>query len=218
MSPKKRAYDPSTTDRTSLYKLLAGIVVPRPIGLVSTLGADERPNVAPFSFFNLLSDKPPYVALSIAAFNAEGRRKDTLQNILDTGEFVVNIVSRDIVAAQDICAREWPREVDEFSRSGLTPVASQVIRAPAVGESKGNLECRLHKVLPLDGSTYTLLVGRVVYVRVQEDLVNEHGRVDMDKLAAVGRMVGNAYCATTERFTLERDTFAKPFVGAQGKT
>jgi flavin reductase (DIM6/NTAB) family NADH-FMN oxidoreductase RutF len=214
----KRAYDPASTDRISLYKMLAGVVVPRPIGLISTKGSDGRRNVAPFSFFNLLSDKPPYVAVSISAFNAEGRRKDTLQNILDTREFVVNIVSQEIVEAQDICAREFPRETDEFSRSGLTAANSTMIGAPAVEQSKVNLECKLHQVMPLEGSTYTLLVGCVVFIRMQEGLLAENGRVDMDKLAAVGRMVGNAYCTTAQRFTLERDTFAKPFAGIDGKT
>lgn len=214
---KKTSYDPATTDRTSLYKIVAGVVVPRPIGLISTRGADGRNNVSPFSFFNALSDKPPYVCVSISRFNAEGRRKDTLQNIIDTREFVANIVSEDIAAAQDVCAREWPQETDEFEVSGLTPSKSRVVGAPGVEQSKANLECVVQEIVTLPESSYTLVVGKVVYIHVEDGLIVDNGRVDMARLAAVGRMVGNAYCKTSDRFTLSRDTFARAFVDANAK-
>ncbi len=194
-------------DRTRVYKIVAGSVVPRPIGLISTVGRDGRYNLAPFSFFNALSSDPPYVCISISSQIPDGRPKDTLRNILDTGEFVVNIVSEDIARAQNICAREYPPEIDEFEVSGLTPAASKRVTAPAVLESRVNFECKLFQTIPLPKSSYTLVLGEVIHMRVEEELMEASGRVNLGKLAPVGRLVGNAYCRISDSFTLDYDTF-----------
>lgn len=204
---KKLDFDPAQMERIRVYKIVAGSVLPRPIGLISTAGRDGRRNLAPFSFFNALSSDPPYVAISISTHIPDGRPKDTLRNILETGEFVANLVSEDIVKAQDVCAHEYPPGTDEFEVSGLTPAPSLRVGAPAVLESRVNFECRLFQATPLPKSSYTLVVGEVVHMRVAEEVMEEGGRVNLKKLAPVGRMVGNAYCRTHDIFTLERDTF-----------
>lgn len=204
---EKLDFDPAAMERIRVYKIVAGSVLPRPIGLISTVGSNGRPNLAPFSFFNALSSDPPYVAVSISKHIPDGRPKDTLRNILETGEFVANLVSEDIVRAQDLCAHEYPPETDEFEISGLTPAPSVRVRAPAVLQSRVNFECRLFQSIPLPKSSYTLIVGEVVHMRVAREVMGDNGRVDVEKLAPVGRMVGNTYCRTRDTFALDRNTF-----------
>ncbi len=204
---KKIDLDPQTMERIRVYKIVAGSVVPRPIGLTSTVGRDGRHNLAPFSFFNALSSDPPYVCLSISKHIPDGRAKDTLRNILDTGEFVANIVSEDMAKAQDICSREYPAGTDEFAMSGLTPSPSTRVAAPGVLESRVNFECKLFQVTPLPKSSYTLVIGEVVFMHVAEEVLEESGRINLAKLKPIGRLVGNAYCRTSDAFTLDHDTF-----------
>ena len=200
--------DPGEMERTRVYKIIAGAVVPRPIGLISTVGRDGRHNVAPFSWFNALSADPPYVCISISTRIPDGRPKDTLRNILDTGEFVVNIVSEDIAAAQGVCSGDYPPDTDEFKISGLTPAPSIRVKAPLVLESRVNFECKVFQTIPLPKSSYTMIIGEVVYIHVDEDVLEENGRIRLDRLRPVGRLVGNAYCTTRDVFSLEQDTFA----------
>lgn len=215
----KLDFDPETLDRQRVYKIIAGAVVPRPIGLISTLGRDGRRNVAPFSWFNALSSDPPYLCVSIATHIPDGRPKDTLRNILDTGEFVANIVSEDIAHAQNVCAQPYPPETDEFQVSGLTPAPSIKVRAPTVLESKVNFECKLFQAIPLPRTSYTLCIGEVVHMRLEQEVIEENGRIRLDKLLPVGRLVGNGYCTIADAFTLDYnslDEIAKAPARRQG--
>src|SRR5262245_49599173 len=124
-------FDPQEIDPQLAYKLMASLVVPRPIGWASTVSADGRDNLAPFSFFMMITSTPPHVAISVGA--REGQTKDTLRNIRETGEFVINTVSAALGPAMAITAAEWPPEVDEFAASGLTPLPSIVVRPKRVG-------------------------------------------------------------------------------------
>ena len=135
--------DPGTTDPSSVYKLLIGSVVPRPIAFVSTLNPDGGFNVAPFSFFTVASSNPPVLVFTVGLRTTPDPRKDTLRNITTTREFVVNIVSEEIGEKMNLCAGEYPPEVDEFELSGLTPIPSDLVKAPRVAESHINMECRL---------------------------------------------------------------------------
>lgn len=204
MKMDKVDIDAASTDAASLYKVVAGSVVPRPIGLISTVDLQGRYNVAPFSFFNSLSGKPAYVALSIAVHGPEKRPKDTLRNITDTGVFVANIVSEDMAQAQHLAGHPFDREVDEFEVCELTAIASKAVIAPSVGESKVHLECETFNILPLAGSDYTLVVGRVLHVRVASSVLENNGRINLTELAPVGRLMGNSYCRVSEVFTLDR--------------
>lgn len=198
--------DPVSTDATSLYKIVTGTVVPRPIGLISTVDLHGRHNVAPFSFFNVLSGKPAYVCVSIAVHGPEQRPKDSLRNIIDTDVFVANIVSEDMAQPQHLAGHPFDPNVDEFEVCGFTPVASKTVRAPSVGESKVNLECEVFNILPLTDSTYTLVVGRIRHLRIAASILESNGRIDIGALAPVGRLAGNGYCRVSEMFMLDRNS------------
>ena len=136
--------DPALVSGAACYKLLIGAVVPRPIAFVSSVSADGVRNLAPFSFFNAICGEPPVICFSVS--NREPR-KDTLANVRATGEFVVNIVSEEIAAQMNLASGEYPAEVDEFDVSGLTAVASDLVKVPRVKESHVNMECRLMQVV-----------------------------------------------------------------------
>ena len=180
--------DPRSLTASDVYRFLISAVVPRPIAFVSTVSADGVTNLAPFSYFNAVSSEPPLVAIAIS--DREGDPKDTLRNIREMKEFVVNVVSEPLLDAMVNTAGDWPRATSEFGPSGLTPAPSLRVRAPYVAESPLQLECRLHSEIPLGNSV--LVVGEVVLARVGDDVLTD-GRVDAAKLAPVGRLGGEFY-------------------------
>jgi flavin reductase (DIM6/NTAB) family NADH-FMN oxidoreductase RutF len=199
--------DPATSAPINIYKLLVGAVVPRPIAFVSTISPEGVANLAPFSFFTVASANPPVLCFT-ASFREP--RKDTLVNIRAMEEFVVNIVSEEFAAKMNVTSGEYPYGVDEFAQSGLTPVESDLVRPPRVKESHVNMECKLLQVIevsnrPMGG---TLILGEVVRFHV-DDAIFEDFRIDPEKLGAVGRMAGNTYCRTTDRFELVRPQIVK---------
>jgi flavin reductase (DIM6/NTAB) family NADH-FMN oxidoreductase RutF len=203
----KRELDPAKMSSTDVYKIIAGCVVPRPIGFISTVSPEGVYNAAPFSFFNALSHIPPLVCISISPIYATGEQKDTLKNILAGGEFVANIVSEEIASAQDYCSGTFAPEVDEIAASGLTAVPSKLVKPPRIEESPVNFECRLVQTIPLPESPYTLVLGRVLLIHIRDDILLPNGRIDAARLAAVGRMTGNSYTRTRDVFTLDHNTF-----------
>ena len=207
MTTEKRELNPSDMVSSAVYKVITGCVVPRPIGFVSTVSIDGIYNAAPFSFFNAISHIPPMVCISISPIYRTKSKKDTLQNILDTGEFVVNIVNRQLAAAQDFCSNEYPPEFDELTASGLTAAPSSMVKAPRIHESPANFECKLYTATPLPDSPYTLVIGKVVNMHVRGDLLLPDGRISSPKLDAIGRMAGSLYTRTTELFSLDHDAF-----------
>src|ERR1700739_4459237 len=150
-SKSMRRLDPAGQPRRQSYKLMTGIIVPRPIALVSTVDAAGNANLAPFSFFAGVGSAPPTVlfcpALRPAGTEKAGQRKDTLRNVEETRQFVINIVSEAIAAQTNMPSAEVGPEVDEFKLSGLTPLASEVVRAPRVAESPAQMECKLIQVI-----------------------------------------------------------------------
>lgn len=204
-----RTLKPGDQTPQDTYKLLVGSVVPRPIAFVSSMDADGVRNLAPFSFFTVASANPPIVCFCpmVRPPNAKGlaSSKDTLRNVVATREFVLNIVSEDFAAQMNACSAELPPEVDEFEVSGLTPLASEVVRPPRVAESHIHMECRLAQVVhvstePLGGS---LVLGEVLRFHIRESLLDNF-RIDPDQLHAIGRMAGSTYARTTDRFELVR--------------
>ncbi|MBZ2184422.1 MAG: flavin reductase family protein [Bryobacter sp.] len=196
---------PEELSARELYKLLIGTVVPRPIAWVSTISRDGVRNLAPYSFFNAVSADPPVVCFAPSRKPAGDPRKDTLRNVEETGEFVVNIVSVVLAEAMNRTAAEVGPEVDEFELAGVTAVAATRVSAPMVAEAPAKLECRLKQILPMgDRPTSGILVlGEVVCFHYAEGMVEEY-RVDAGKLDAVGRMGGMSYSCTRERFDLIR--------------
>jgi len=197
----KVAIDPAALDARSVYRLFTGGIVPRPIGFISTVSADGHVNAAPFSFFNGISHDPPMLCFSSAC--RADREKDTLRNVSEVGDFVANIVDDDLVAAMAACAEDYPREVSEFERAGLTPAPSRAVTSPTVAEAPISFECTVGQILPLPRSTYTLVIGQVVYFHIREDLLLPGHRIDAAALRAVGRMAGNGYTRTHQLFELE---------------
>jgi len=197
--------DPAAASPVDIYKLLVGAIVPRPIAFVSSRSPEGILNLAPFSFFTAISANPPVICFSPMIRPADASRKDTLNNIELTGEFTVNIVSEEFVEKMNIASAEYPPEVDEFAASGLTPIPSDLVVPPRVQESHIQMECRLVQIVhispkPLGGS---LVIGEVVRFHI-DPAVWDHGKIDPEKLRAVGRMAGATYARTTDRFDLER--------------
>lgn len=181
--------DPSELDSTSVYKLLAGSVLPRPIAWVSSRSQTDILNLAPFSFFTVASRQPPMLAISIGPrTDGEEYAKDTLTNIRETKEFVVNIVSVELANAMFETAINHPPEVDEFTCAGVTPADCVAVQAPRVAEAKIAMECRLEKLIKL-GSDY-LVIGQMLRYHIEDDLFS-NGRIDIKKLDPLGRMAGN---------------------------
>jgi len=201
--------DPAGHSPRDVYKLMTGIIVPRPIALVSTVNAAGQANLAPFSFFCGVGSAPPTLifcpALRAESAPEPASRKDTLGNVEATGEFVVNVVNEAIAHAANITAAEVPPQVDEFALAGLTPLPSQVVRPPRVAESPAQMECKLLQVIytSRQPSGGVIVLGEIVRFHVRADLVNQF-RVDPAGLDAVGRMAGNTGVRTRDRIELVR--------------
>ena len=201
MVNKKLVVDPAESAANN-YKLLIGSIVPRPIAFVSTVSPAGAYNLAPFSFFNAVCAEPPVITFA-AGYREPS--KDTLANVRATGEFVVNIVTEEIAERMNLCSGEYPAGVSEFEVSGLTPIASGLVRAPRVLESPINMECRALQILdistrPRGGS---LVVGEVLRFHIDEAIASNF-RSDPDRLRAVGRMGGDQYTRTRDRFQMIR--------------
>jgi flavin reductase (DIM6/NTAB) family NADH-FMN oxidoreductase RutF len=183
--------DPSDLDPQSCYKLLIGSVVPRPIAWTSTISRKGVRNLAPFSFFTVASRQPPMLAISVGPRTADGAdapAKDTLENIEETGEFVINIVSLALSNTMYESSKNHPPEADEFEKAGLTPAPCEAVRAPRVEEAGVSMECLLDRVLAL--GTDRLLIGRMARFHVRDELYQD-GRIDVAGLDPLGRLAGN---------------------------
>lgn len=202
-------FDPAQYEPRQIYKLMTGIIIPRPVALVSTVDALGNVNLAPFSFFAGVGSAPPTVlfcpALRPAGTGRTGQLKDTLRNVEETREFVINVVSEAISVQANATSAEVPPTVDEFELSGLTPIPSEIVKPPRVAESPAQMECRLMQVIytgDRPGSGVVVL-GEVLRFHAREGLVDNF-RVDPARLDAVGRMAGNTWVRSHDRFELVR--------------
>ena len=200
--------DPAEHPSRQVYKLMTGLIIPRPIALVSTVDANGTANVAPFSFFCGVGSVPPTLLFCPVLRGKDGataQRKDTLANVEATGEFVVNVVSEAIAPAANIAAAEVPPDVDEFALAGLTSIAGEVVRVPRVAESPAQMECKLLQVIytSREPGGGVIVLGEIVRFHVRRDLVDNF-RVDPAGLDAVGRMAGNTWVRTRDRMELTR--------------
>ena len=200
-------FDIEALDTGQAYKLLASVVVPRPIALVSTLDAGGGVNAAPYSFFNMIGSSPPTVVLGVG--NREpGTAKDTRANIERTGEFVVNLVHYELADAMNLSAIEFPAGESELPHAGLTPAASARVAAPRLAEARVSLECRLHSVVEVGDNK--IVLGQVVFLHIGDEFVDsERMHVKADALDLIGRMHGGGwYVKTTDLFELPRPNYA----------
>ncbi len=198
--------DPAEMPMKDKYKLLIGCVVPRPIAFVSTRSKDGITNLAPFSFFNGVASDPPSVLFCTTRRTSDGEKKDTLLNIEETGEFVVNVVTEDIVAPMNQTSAEYERGVSEFEAVGFTPAQSNIVTPPRVLESPINMECKLYDSVQVGeggvGSS-TVIIGEIVYFHVREDIYAD-GKILIEKLKPVARLAGASYCPVRDIFDLPR--------------
>ncbi len=188
-----------------IYKLATTFIQPRPIALVSTLSADGLPNLAPFSFYNMVSANPPVVMFA-PSLRRNGSGKDSLNNAEATGEFVIATVNEAIVEHMNRCAFDYPPGVDEFAKSGLTPRPAKLVKPSLVKEAPVNIECRLVEIKrfgdqPGAGS---VVFGRIIAVHVDDAVLADDRLVDPAKLRSVGRMGRSTYAKTTDSFDLPR--------------
>lgn len=202
----KQAFDVDKISNLEAYKLGTGLTVPRPIGWIGTVDEDGRPNLAPYSFFNMVAMYPPTFVVAPVL----GGRKDTLANLESTREFTVNIVTEETVEAMNATAATVDADVDEFEAFGLTPVPSETVGAPMVGEATANFECKVTHTIPVGQptgdlpGTGMLVVGEATKIYVAERVVDGFN-VDQHELRAVGRHVGGMYSRTADSlFRIER--------------
>lgn len=198
--------DPTKQTKLENYKLLIGSVLPRPIAFVSSMGKEGVVNAAPFSFFTVVSTEPPMI--SVTAMRKPGNiQKDTARYIGETGEFVVHVVDTDNVAQVNETATDFPPHVSEVDTVGLTLHPSVRVKVPRIAESKIQMECRLHQMLPLGGTSEApnadLIIGEVVMFHVQDELLSE-GRIITETLNPVGRLAGTTYGKLGEMFSMPR--------------
>jgi flavin reductase (DIM6/NTAB) family NADH-FMN oxidoreductase RutF len=189
----------------AMHRLYLSFVQPRPIAFASTVDEQGRPNLAPFSFYNMVSANPPVVLFS-PALNRHGQPKDTLRNVRATKEFVIATVTEPIAERMNICSTEFEHGVSEFEKSGLTPVPAKKVKAFLVMESPVNIECRLRQIISCGDQPGAgqVVVGDVIAVHVDDAVLLEGDMVcDPLKLQAVGRMGGSLYGRTTNPFVLE---------------
>ncbi len=177
------------------YQLMTALVIPRPIGWISTLSPSGVRNIAPYSYFNLMGSDPFYVA-----FGSTGV-KDSVSNLREVPEFVANIVTMHVLEKMNFTSTDFPRDEDEFEWAGLTPVPSAKVRPPRVGEAKAHLECELVQIVS-DRNTHIVL-GRIVHAHVAPSVWKD-GRVDARLLDPVCRLSGSGYASLGELFSVQR--------------
>lgn len=199
-----KQFDFSAIAPLDRYRLLSSTVTPRPIAWVSTLGRDGVLNAAPFSFFNVLGEDPPIVAFAINCRTIDDL-KDTGNNIRAQQEFVVNLVSEELLERMNITAIEFDPSVDEIAEAGLTPAPSVKIRTPRIAESPVSLECRLMMIIEI-GPARSLVLGEVLMMHVRSDAVRDEQRchIETSKLKLVGRMEGDSYVRTADSMEVPR--------------
>ncbi len=183
-----------------------GAILPRPIAFISTISEDGIPNLAPFSFFMGVTSNPATICFSSARKTGPNTKKDTLSNIDFSGEFVINIVSENIARQMHGAAKDYPPDVDEFEETGLTAIASQIVKPPRVMESPISLECRLYQTVDIgDGSpgSGTLVIGEILVYHI-EDTIYENGNINTTLLNPIGKLAGVEYTTLGRRFIVEK--------------
>ena len=188
--------DPKEIPVPKLHHYLLGAVGPRPIAFASTIDKDGNKNLAPFSFFNVFSANPPIMVFSPARSGRTNTTKNTFDNVKEIPEVVINIVNYSIVEQMSLASSPFEAEVDEFVKSGLTPIASETVRPFRVKESPVQFECKVNEIIELakEGGAGNLIICEVTKIHINEDVLDEKGAIDQHKIDLVSRMGGNWYC------------------------
>lgn len=188
------------------YRLLVNLVVPRPIALVTTVDEAGVVNAAPFSFFNIMGEDPPVLVLGIGS-RAQGDYKDTVANIRASGEFVVNLVNEAIAEPMNVCATDYPPEVDELAEAGLTPAPCEQVAVPRITEAPASLECTVRELIQI-GENRSLVIGDIRAMHLADEFYDAGRRyVLTEQMGLIGRMHGRGwYVKTGDTFYMERKT------------
>jgi flavin reductase (DIM6/NTAB) family NADH-FMN oxidoreductase RutF len=199
-------YEPEKDDHGLPFNPYKSIVVPRPIGWISTLSRDGLVNLAPYSQFNNLGYDPPYVMFSANSLPGTGRRKDSAKNAADTGEFVVNMATYELREAVNITSQSLPPGTDEAALAGLEMIPCRIVKAPRVAASPVHLECRFHCSLALPGNAFDqvhhMVIGRVVGVHIRDDALTPEGKLDVVKIRPLARLGYFDYTTVDSAFTM----------------
>lgn len=187
--------DPKEVPTAKLHAYLQSAVAPRPIAFASTLSASGKPNLSPFSFFNVFSANPPILVFSPARRVRDNTTKHTLENVKVTKEVVINVVNYDIVQQASLSSTEYAEGVDEFLKSGLSKLPSELVKPYRVAESPVQFECKVNEIIALgeNGGAGNLVVCEVVKVHISEQILDENGNIDQHKIDLVSRLGGNWY-------------------------
>jgi flavin reductase (DIM6/NTAB) family NADH-FMN oxidoreductase RutF len=188
--------DPKNLDTAAFHGLMLSAVAPRPIAFASTIDAQGRPNLAPYSFFNVFSSNPPIAIFSPARRVRDNTTKHTLDNVEVVSEVVINVVSYDLVQQMNLASTEYPEGVNEFEKAGLTPIASDLVKPFRVKESPVQFECKVREVIKLgtEGGAGNLIVAEILRMHINDDVMTTDGGIDTQRLDLVARMGGDWYC------------------------
>lgn len=194
------------TDSGILYKLLTGLVIPRPIGWISTVDQNGVNNLAPFSFFNVVGEDPPHVMFSTV--RTGNKNKDTLNNVLANKQFAVNLVTEDLVEQMNITSNAVESVVDEFQLANLTPISCELIKPKRVAEAKAHFECEMvHHYFLEDHKNggACVVIGKVLMMHVADEILMENYRINLDKYQPLARLAGSNYSKLGETFSIKRN-------------
>lgn len=196
---------PGEIKTADLHAYLLGAISPRPICFASTVDKDGNANLSPFSFFNVFGSKPPVLVFSPARRVRDNTIKHTLENIYETKEVVINVVSYDMVQQMSLASCEYPKGTSEFTKSGFTPVKSDMVKAFRVKESPAQLECRVTQVIETgtEGGAGNLIICEVLCMHINDEVLNETGKIDPHKIDLVARMGGDYYCRASGNAVFE---------------
>ena len=203
--------DPASLASKEAYALLVSVVVPRPIAFVTSLDASNVVNAAPYSFFNAIASSPPLIIFSAA--RKKGALKHTAENILSRREFVINIVNEALVDSMNFSSADFPPEISKMDQLGITLLPSIRIAVPRIAEAPVNIECTLHKHIPLDDEAVDLIIGEIRQYHVRDELMSG-GVIDQKLLRPIARMGGNYYATIDNLFEMERYKSARNTPGA----
>ena len=194
------------TDAGILYKLLTGLVIPRPIGWISTVDENGINNLAPFSFFNVVGEDPPHVMFSTV--RTGDKNKDTLNNVLANKQFAVNLVTEDVVEQMNTTSNAVENAVDEFQLANLTPISCELIKPKRVAEAKAHFECEMvHHYFLEDHKNggACIVIGKVLMMHISDEILLENYRINLDKYQPVARLAGSNYSKLGETFSIKRN-------------
>lgn len=196
-------FDPNKLESSIVYKLLTGSIIPRPIGWISSVDQNGINNLAPFSYFNIVGEK--HIMFSTA--KNKGQNKDTLNNILQNNEFVLNMVTEDVVEAMNMTSEELPANVDEFLYANLTPIDCELIKPKRVKESKISFECKMIHSYTMphpENNGATMVIGEIVMMHFDDDVLLDNYKINMENYKPVSRLAGSSYSKIGELFSIKR--------------